>query len=1141
MLTGHNRVRDDVLIEDLDERMAPSLGGVVLGKEHEMYADPERFFQRTLITEQMVNVLGNILSVLKDEGGKKILVLSALYGGGKTHTLLTIYHALRAPASILRATPENEEVRKRANRFVEEMSKFGRPDVIVVDGYFSELAPSPISPLDMKTYKVYTLWGYMAHAIGSYSVMRESDEKQVAPEADKLLRLFENRCVVILVDELAHYLKRFHEAQDEGLQRYSSAVASFAEVLAKALDLSKRVVLVISLPVTEKERKVAVETTYRSIEQDLENVFKALKRVFTECIEPIAPRNIPALLRARLFEVVDVKRARDVHDVLYKAYEEDKEVFGEGRTIVEGVTRTYPFHPLYIDTLLDILDKHDGLQKTRDLLRVSRKVLREALRDERPYDLIMPWHIDVTKDSIRNTLLVGDYEGFKPVLEEDINERVKLMGEKQLLSRITALALLARTFVYGGGLTPKVEMFPSEKELALMVYEPAMFHTEGWAPKDIVDVIRWMCESLVYVVKDERTGRLWFTKWVTPIKYVEERAKKIEDLPAIRRVLEYSKRLLRETSDGLMHKRARRAAAKVFDVELSDALRACEPIDLDTRKYVLLACMEVPENYEDRRAKLEEVVYRTSSGGTRRYANTIYVVFPSSRNRISCALDLAKKLMACEEVEKEGLVDKLLIGKSIEEVEIAKEILKRKLEGYKTDVLEKLVLNILSVFDKIAHPHYDEKRLANVVKEVDVATTKDSIIEVAEDSLSKVGKVKTEMDYDVLEYYLKEINVDISEGTEARTVKTIIDFFYSNPRLPAVPKEAILEGIRDGLRRLRVGVKSGGRVFFKRVYEQEAPQISDGEEVSAVDEDDEVLPWRRALEEQLRALKRREFVEKGERMVEEYVVRVAGRELLTEYIVNNMDEFDLEELRRAPIIRIVKRVSMKIKLEKAIIEARPGEAISIRAQITRVGPYSGEVVLRPSIGSVNREKLVVDDAFTQEEITWIVGNAPMSPGHYKYSLEVVGPNGLTLDVGELTVIVIKTDREGWKEGLPPSGSKLREMEIASKDKMSIKPLNILKKKLSGSTIVSKADFNASIKAEDDRSLSLSIENFQIDDLLTFALAILQRYQLATTIISFNVNLKPLKREFFVMPELSDEEKKELGECKIRYFEAVGGE
>jgi len=82
-----------------------------------------------------------------------------------------------------------------------------------------------------------------------------------------------------------------------------------------------------------------------------------------------------------------------------------------------------------------------------------------------------------------------------------------------------------------------------------MIYEPTIFHDEGWAPKDIVDAVRWISGNLLYVVRDEKTGRMWFTKFVTPIKYIEERARRIEDMLAVNKILEYADKLLRETAD----------------------------------------------------------------------------------------------------------------------------------------------------------------------------------------------------------------------------------------------------------------------------------------------------------------------------------------------------------------------------------------------------------------------------------------------------------------------------------------------------------------------------------------------------------------------------------------------------------------
>jgi len=1137
VLTGNNRVRSDVYDEALDEKMAPSLGGVVLGKEHEMYVDPEKFFERTLITGQMASILENIVNVLKGEGGKKVLVLNALYGGGKTHTLLAIYHALRAPHSLLRARPESGEIKELVSKLVEEMSKLRRPDLVVIDGYFSELAPSPMSPLDVKAYKVRTLWGYIAHSLGSYGALREYDERQVAPEADKLLRIFEGRSVVILVDEIAHYVKRFHEVPDRELKEYCSAVETFMESLVKAVDLARSAVLIISLPAERKEGKIVVEVTYQAIKQTIESIFKSLARVFAEHVEPIAPRNVPALLRTRLFEAVDEKRARDVFDMLRKAYEENKDVFGYHMIPIEEILRKYPFHPLYVSTIIEILDKHQTLQKTRDLLRISRKVLREVLRESKPYDLIMPWHIDLSKDPIRNTLLVNDYEGFKSVVEEDVRERVRYF-EKPLLAKTVALALLARTFVYGGGLAlpPKPEAFPSERDLAQMVYEPAIFHSEGWAPKDIVDAVRWISENLLYVVKDEKTGGLWFTKFVTPIKYVEERAKRVDDLSAIERVRGYAERLLRETySDIVSKKRGARVQPKAFDPELSQALRTCEPVDVDSRKYVLLAFLDVPEREEERRGKLKEVLYKTRSGGMRRYANTIYVAFPSARERVKWALDYAKRLIACDEVEREGIVEKLTESLSGDVAEIAREVLKRKLEGYRRGVIEGLLSATLGIFDRIAYPHYDEHK-ANTVKEVGFAVHADSVITAAERSLSStgVGKLKTEMDFETLGYFLRGIGVDISEGEEPRTVGAIVDYFYSNPRLPAAPRDVIVEAIEDGVKRLKIGVRAKGRVYFKKVYSTEPPQASEGESVVALDEGDEVLPWKIALVEQMKALKRREFIEEGVRKVEEYVVRIDGRDLTVEEVLNNLEKFDLEQLRVAPIVKAVKTMTVKLEVARQVIGAEPGKSVSIDIYVARIGPYVGEVLLRPSSGKVDKERLKIDESFTKERVTWMI-DAPQQTGDYSYTLEVADLQGASLDVATVTLRVLR--EPGWIRGVPPKGAKVGELEVEVEGKLSLKPLDLLKRKLEGVAVVSSAGFRVTMEAEEGResSIELSMNNIKIDDAIAMVLAVLNRFQLFVRRSSLSLRLRPVKGDFFTMPEMTEDERKSLEEHKVSYF------
>jgi len=142
-----------------------------------------------------------------------------------------------------------------------------------------------------------------------------------------------------------------------------------------------------------------------------------------------------------------------------------------------------------------------------------------------------------------------------------------------------------------------------------------------------------------------------------------------------------------------------------------------------------------------------------------------------------------------------------------------------------------------------------------------------------------------------------------------------------------VPKDAILDAIEEGVKKLKIGIRSRGRVNFKKVY-TEAPQVSEGEAVKILDNNDEVLPWKVALEEQMKNLKRRELFEEGALKVEEYVIKFADKEVPVEEALSNIGKYNLEQLKFAPIVKVVKTVAIKLEMDRQIIELKPGESFA---------------------------------------------------------------------------------------------------------------------------------------------------------------------------------------------------------------------
>ena len=1130
MLLGNNKIRGDIWNEALDEKLAPSLGGVELGLEDKIYTDPNEFFVRTLITENMMGILENLVLALSGEGGVKIQVLGSLFGGGKTHLMIAILHALNKPSALKLAKAENKEVEKRLEVLVKRLEGLGRLEIVVVDGSFAKLAPSPIEPLDAGGYKVRTLWGYLAHVLGSYSIMREHDEKLTAPDASRLFDLLKDRKVVLLVDEVAQYVKRFYESAAQDLKLYASAVLTFFENLAKAVGTAEKVSLIVTLPAEKIEGELKVDRVYISVRDTVEGIFRVLNRVGAYFVEPVAPRSVPALLKVRLFEEVDKGEAKRISEQLRRVYSENKEVFGEvGLELVSKVLDTYPFHPEYVSTLLDILDKHEGLQRTRDLLKISRKVLRDVQQDERrKYALVMPWHIDVTRDPLRSALLSGTYEGFKTTVDTDVVERCNLY-EKPWLARVAALTLFVKVFAYGGRLVPEARPYPTPSELAVAVYEPVSFAGESLAPKNLAEAISWISQNLTYIAVDERTGRLWFINYPTPVRLVEERARVIDDETAFD--------ILVDKIEGLLEKRKRKGERGLFSLALVQ--RWYEPLDVDKREYFVVVCLKKPPQEE-----LEKIVYEVRSGGTRRYANTVYVVYPSSSEKLQFAVKLAKLYKACEEVK--SMLKEYIGGFSEEEREIALNVMSEKLDRYKSNVEENFSRAVLSALDTIAYPVYDKQSSRNTVKE-EFLTQADDILFAVEKTLldPRIGKVKRELDYEILNYYLlRNLGINLSEG-EPRKVSDLVDYFYSNPVLPAVPRDEVLNALTDGLRGLHIGLRCGDRVLFKKVIPcgeseeclRELPDRAEGQAVK-VEEGCVVLPWMEALKAQMQRLKRRETVEDGVPVIIDYVVKIDGELKTVEEVLQNLDRYDLEKLRLAPVAERRRRIMVETRLEPAEVVCSPGDSVDVRAELSGLGPFEGEVLLEPSEGRVSRQSVYVKPGIT-EEVVWTL-KAPEKGGVHSFVLTVKDDSGRVLGSATLTLRVREVVKGlGWVPRVPSPGARFGGLRVRL-EKPNFRPLSILRNRLGGDAVAS--EMRLSLKVRDivgrPSSIDLRAEGITLDDALSLVATPAHRFQQRIEEFRLEMTLVSPSERPLTFPDIPEAERRELEGC-LEYLPVEG--
>lgn len=135
---------------------AADLTAVRTGKATPEYGDAKAFYERTFITEGMGRLLTQVAQRLNGKGGEPVIQLQTAFGGGKTHTLLAVYHLAS------RECPLGELVGIPALLDQAELLDVPQAQVAVLDG----TAHAPGQPWKQGKQGIHTLWGELAWQLG---------------------------------------------------------------------------------------------------------------------------------------------------------------------------------------------------------------------------------------------------------------------------------------------------------------------------------------------------------------------------------------------------------------------------------------------------------------------------------------------------------------------------------------------------------------------------------------------------------------------------------------------------------------------------------------------------------------------------------------------------------------------------------------------------------------------------------------------------------------------------------------------------------------------------------------------------------------------------------------------------------------
>jgi predicted AAA+ superfamily ATPase len=433
----------EVIVPQMDVRsgdlrgaeFAADLFYVALREGSSEYVNPVEFFRRTYLTEGLRDLLTwCVRRISGDRNAPPVVNLQTNFGGGKTHSMLALWHLLSGTPF----TAYPDELQKLLSTTVTNLPRARRVALVGTHLQAGKGSEKPDGT------KVQTLWGELAWQLGmtaggeteaqrAYEIVRDADETRTNPgEALRSLIKRYTPCL-ILIDEWIAYARQLYGRDDLAGGTFDTQF-TFAQALTEAVKAEEGAMLVVSIPASsaapsqeEKDRGAT------DIEIGGLNGARALERL-QQVIHRIADQWRPAtavesfrIVRQRLFEEPGADAHVDIAAVartFTDFYAKNRTEFPAGvsePSYEERIRAAYPIHPELFDRLYQDWSTLDKFQRTRGVLRLMSAVIHALWEQEDPAPLILPGGVPLDDDEVQSEITQYLEDRFKPVIDTDID------------------------------------------------------------------------------------------------------------------------------------------------------------------------------------------------------------------------------------------------------------------------------------------------------------------------------------------------------------------------------------------------------------------------------------------------------------------------------------------------------------------------------------------------------------------------------------------------------------------------------------------------------------------------------------------------------------------------------------------------
>ena len=346
-----------------------------------LYEDPAQFFALTYPTYNLREMAKDVVQRLAGKNQKAIRQLELTYGGGKTHTLITLFHLANDPAHL----PDLPAVQE----FIQHIGMTPpqtRVALLPFDKLDVEKGMEVRGP-DGAARWLKQPWSVLAYQLAGDAGLRllhaegEAAERETAPAENLLLELLrlpeqEGLSVLILIDEVLMY------AREKVGQApvWRGRLINFFQYLTQAVTKVDRCAMVASLLATDPRKS---DTLGKELTQELYAIFR---REREEGVQPVLKEDVAEVLRRRFFTPESIRDREAFRPHVVAALQGiaalDEQTAQEGKTAEARFLQSYPFHPDLTDIFYTKWTNLEGFQRTRGVLRTFAL----ALRDAEPWD-----------------------------------------------------------------------------------------------------------------------------------------------------------------------------------------------------------------------------------------------------------------------------------------------------------------------------------------------------------------------------------------------------------------------------------------------------------------------------------------------------------------------------------------------------------------------------------------------------------------------------------------------------------------------------------------------------------------------------------------------------------------------------------